>query len=67
MTNSRVIIMGGGLAGMAYLAEKGYVSRAGHEYPADDLRVVRVWTMTNETESLRESDLRDNPIQLPPR
>jgi len=46
--------------------ERGFVCRAGVEYPAAGLLVTRLWEET-EDGSLRERDLRGEPIRLPPR
>ena len=44
----------------------GYMRRAGVEYPVGGLLVMRLWEETTEG-SLREHDLRADPIRLPPR
>jgi hypothetical protein len=44
---------------------RGFVRRAGVEYPAGGLLVKRVWEETADG-SLREHDLRAAPIRLPP-
>jgi hypothetical protein len=45
----------------------GYGSRGGIEYPLGPLRVVRVWEETPDHGPLREHDLSDESILLPPR
>jgi hypothetical protein len=46
--------------------EQGYESRAGQEYPAGGLRVVRVWEYLSGREAPEVYDLHDEPIRLPP-
>jgi hypothetical protein len=47
--------------------EHGYESRAGQEYPAGGLRVVRVWEEMDGAGALRPHDLRSAPILVLPR
>jgi hypothetical protein len=50
---------------LAYDPAAGYDTRAGVEFPAGGLRVVRVWTEGEAPGSLREHDLRGEGIVLP--
>jgi hypothetical protein len=42
----------------------GYESRAGQEYPAEGLRVVRVWETPADGEALQAHDLRNESVRL---
>ncbi len=45
----------------------GYESRAGQEYPAEGLRVMRVWETPTDGDALQAHDLRNEPMRLAPK
>jgi hypothetical protein len=47
--------------------ESGFESRAGQEYPAAGLRVLRVWEAGTDSDALQAHDLREQAFVLPPR
>jgi hypothetical protein len=47
------------------VAQQGYASRAGREYPLGGLRAVRLWAEHGDSRSAH--DLHARPILLPPR